>query len=368
MDVQEDIVLEILSRFPLEQVGKVQALSKFYNKASYHSYYRALVFQRQRGLILDGFLLQTLKSNANILSFVSPRSNDNSRLLDLTLSFLPGRNPQIRAVAPNGLLLCETRHPSRYNKCFYTITKLSTKRWKGLPIPKTRFFTQNIAIYILSSNPLHFKILRLSQDQIPSKRPLPFCYTICEVFDSVSWRWKQLDDIVQDYNSGSVESHRAPVFAYGSAHWKFSNETSLFTFDFYSQTWSKIALPDTIINEYEDIRKSDGFQRWRTELVEYEGKLGLMREFYGPPALTELWVMEKSNHKGIWTKKFDFLGSMPMTLYGSDILVKWLHNKSVMFSSTETEECNCKKLDFASWNFDPPPRSLNPKTAAKIQL
>ncbi|CAK9322946.1 unnamed protein product [Citrullus colocynthis] len=115
--------------------------------------------------------------------------------------FLPGRNPQIRAVAPNGLLLCETRHPSRYNKCFYTITKLSTKQWKGLPIPKTRFFTQNIAIYILSSNPLHFKILRLSQDRIPSKRPLPFCYTICEVFDSVSWRWKQLDDIVQDYNS-----------------------------------------------------------------------------------------------------------------------------------------------------------------------
>ncbi|TYK05879.1 F-box protein [Cucumis melo var. makuwa] len=49
-------------------------------------------------------------------SFVSPQPNNNSPPLNLSLSFLPARNPQIRAVL-----------------------QLSTQQWKGLPIPKTRY-------------------------------------------------------------------------------------------------------------------------------------------------------------------------------------------------------------------------------------
>ncbi|KAA0043777.1 F-box protein [Cucumis melo var. makuwa] len=355
MDLPDDVILEILIRFSLNQA--------------------------------DGFLLQSpkSKSNAHLLSFVSPHPNNNSPPLNLSLNFLPGLNPQIRAVAPNGLLLCETQHSIRHNKrLIYTITKLSTQQWKGLPIPKTRYFTSNIAMYVLRSNPLHFKILRLSSDKIPSKRPLPFCYTICEVFDSESWRWKQLDDIVHYYcgKTEYVDSQRAPVFAYGLAHWKFRDDTSIFAFDFYSETWSKIAMPETIVNDKNN-SSSSHFQRWHIELVEYEGKLGVVREFHKPTVFTELWVMENYGKKKMWMKKLDSSGSMPTTFYGSDIQMMWLHDDSsnVMFSNIETGERNYKKSeqshrhlpmvfpflsDFETWNFNPPPRSIKPKAVSKI--
>ena len=379
-----------MSRFYLNQAGKIQGLSKFYNNSSYNSYYKTLIAKNQPG-IADGFLLQSPvpKSNDYIVSFVSPHNDSPVVPLNLSLSFLPGLNPKIRAVAPNGLLLCESQHSIRHNKrSIYTITKLCTQQWKGLPIPKTRYFTKNIAMHVLRSNPLHFKILRLSSDKIPSKRPLPFSYTIIEVFDSKSWRWKLLDDIVHDYygNFEFVDSNRAPVFANGLAHWKFTGNTTIFAFDFYSDTWSKIAMPETIVNDENNSRVSaisvNSVREWRTELVEYEGKLGVLREFhqpFAPTALTELWVM----HKNFWMKKLEFSRLMPTTLYGSDILVTWLSDypSKVKFSNEVTGDCNYKTLeqwhniaptvfpflsDFKSWNFNPPQRSIQPKSLAKI--
>lgn len=368
MEVPSDVVLEILSRVPVDKAAKIQSLSKFHAKASYCSYYKDLVAQNQLQPFLDGFLLQSYGSK-KYLSFVSPQLNSFPPL-DVSLSFLPGCDVKIQAVAPNGLLLCHSRHPIRCKQHFYTVCKLSTKQWKGLPIPRTRYFTENIAMYVLCSNPLHFKILRLSQDQIPSRRPLPYSYTICELFDSKTWRWKLLDDMKSC--SGSVVSHSPAVFASGSAHWKMGDGVSIYAFDFYSETWSKIDMPD--------MRNNDKATTWNTQLVEYEGKLGIMQEFNKPEYSTEIWVMENYSHKS-WAKKFDFLGHMPMTLYGSEVSMMWLDYSKVGFSNLETGKCHYKKLeesyyegllvfpffsDFQPWKFDPPMRAIKPKTMIKI--
>lgn len=85
MEVPSDVVLEILSRVPVDKAAKIQSLSKFHAKASYCSYYKDLVAQNQLQPFLDGFLLQSYGSK-KYLSFVSPQLNSFPPL-DVSLSF-----------------------------------------------------------------------------------------------------------------------------------------------------------------------------------------------------------------------------------------------------------------------------------------
>lgn len=372
-DLPNDVVMDILTRLPLEQSGKARVLSKFFAKETHHSHYKELLAERQRGPILDGFLFQTIHGGCGYkFSFVSPRPQP----FNLSLNFLPGRRPKILAAAPNGILLCETIHLNRPKYAqIYTICKPTTKQFKGIPLPRTRFFTTNIALFVIRSNPLRFKIVRVSANQRPKHPPI-HAISVCEVFDSEIWRWKRLDD-----KSKNLQCHNSAVLACGSAHWKTSNDLSISAFDFYSESWSRFPMPEIVVAEYENTRKSYDADRilvtWRTEVVAYEGKLALACQFGDS---VQLWVMENYTNK-IWIKKSNLLlgSTLPAALYGSDISMTGLYD--VIFSNLETGT-SCKKLtvnnqgpppmifqflsDFEPWNFHAPPRMLSDRTVAKI--
>ncbi|XP_022934602.1 F-box protein At5g49610-like [Cucurbita moschata] len=384
MELPDDVILDILSRLPFDAVGKIRALSKSHNQATYTSYFKALAAGHQP--LLLGFLLQSLRTTAtgrrHVLSFATPRPN--SPPLELSLSFLPGQTPQVLAVAPNGLVLFQSRHRTRHQRQLYTICKLPTKQWQRIPIPKTRFFTLNIAMYVTRSNPLHFKIIRLCRDTTFSKRRRSFCYTVCELFDSESWRWKRLEDLVHDNSLSFVEPFCVAVVVGGLAHWQFFDEKSILAFDFLSETWSSFAAPEAITVEQEARERTEPFKSWHTKLVEYKGKLGLIREFSEPAAArNELWVMEDYKER-VWTKKWEFLVSNPTAVYGSDTLMAMENNEKVKFCNVETGNYSYRQLepthyygsvlkvfpfssDFEPWDYyPPPPRSPNPPTVAEL--
>ncbi|XP_022154661.1 F-box protein At5g49610-like [Momordica charantia] len=374
-DLPEEIVMEILSWFPLGQVEKSKILSKPYAKATWEAYYRNLNAERQGGPVLDGFLLQTYQKIHRYLSFVSPRPPPFSSPFHLSLSFLPGTDPEILAVAPNGLAICKTRHPGRrYFAPIYCICKPTTKQWKGMPLPKTRYSTTGIAIRIVSLDPLRFKVVRFSKNHIPSKQPMTKSYLVCELFDSHTWRWRRLHDVVFPSYSGYIVYGSPNVSACGSAHWLLGDQTIL-AFDFDVETWSFIAPPDHF-----SLQDCSGHHH-RVTLAQYEGKLALMMQETKVKA-TEVWVMEKYE-KRIWTKRLDLAMEMPIAFYSSDVAMNvqmfteakfcnFVHG-GCTYSPTRGAMYGCPDVfpflsDFEPCNlFDTaPPRRLNPRTMLKI--
>ncbi|KAG8381955.1 hypothetical protein BUALT_Bualt05G0026400 [Buddleja alternifolia] len=181
---------------------------------------------------------------------------------------------RIIASSNQGILCCLRRRRSivRYYAC-----KPATKQWKSLPNPKLRCKTAAIAIMVLSSSPLRYKIVRLSRrGNVGSISKYKF-----EIFDSKIWSWKETQDVELPYYEVICSSNKA-VSANNSVYWLTSHNNVL-AFHEPEGTFQKFPLPEEVLQD------KNKYSFKYKQLVEYKGRLGLVCNT--KEGDTELWIM-----------------------------------------------------------------------------
>ncbi|GMI89408.1 hypothetical protein HRI_002610100 [Hibiscus trionum] len=290
-----DVLFEILSRTELKTMKKCRILSKECKDLTFESSFTRLHAQRTTTMV--GYLLQSLRRANRVDSlFLSIDNPDLDRKITRNfLDFLSERVPvEILATVDEGLVFCCTRQ-FRADK-FY-ICKPSTQQSEVVPSPNPRHFTEKVGMLVLGSNPLRFKIVRLSDavhDEVEHARPTysevgfdDECYGHkryhCEIFDSKSWEWKQSDDLMLSYYD--VLNNKPAVSAQGGLHWLMYNmdQCNYNILSFYgdNDNWATSSLPDFLCRN----------NRRSTNLATCEGGLAL------------ICVDRDSNSVDVWVSK-----------------------------------------------------------------
>ncbi|MBA0608297.1 hypothetical protein Godav_020533 [Gossypium davidsonii] len=128
------------------------------------------------------------------------------------------------------------------------------------PDSKTSIWKTNISMLVLRSNPLRFKIVRLSDSRydavdLVSDSDSESEYSDeedvswhCEIFDSKSWEWKQSDDLNLTYYDSFKNTQ--DVSACGGLHWlMFNHEQDKYTilsFEGDKEERGMTSLPDSL--------------------------------------------------------------------------------------------------------------------------
>ncbi|XP_022728888.1 uncharacterized protein LOC111284494 [Durio zibethinus] len=291
-NVNSDLLFEILSRMELKTMRRYRILSRECNSLTYESSFMRLHCQRTK--TIAGYFVQSLRSNRYHSTFLSI---DNPGLdPGLSLDFLPDRSLEILATVDQGLMFCMNQGPENR----HYICKPSTRQWEVLPSPNSRYFTRKTAMVVLRSDPLRFKIVRLSDGEyndseleLENSKPEVDDYDYkrfqVEIFDSKIWAWEQLDDLMLSYDE--FFNSKPAVSAYGGLHWLTSNKEKNNILSFYEDTesWELVSLPNALWERY----------WYSVNLTEYEGKLAFICV---SPDFIELWVQNYYGEK-FWTKR-----------------------------------------------------------------
>uniref|UniRef100_A0A6N2N7K1 F-box associated domain-containing protein n=1 Tax=Salix viminalis TaxID=40686 RepID=A0A6N2N7K1_SALVM len=221
----------------------------------------------QRTESITGFFMQRIIRSGFSSIFLSLDSTTSHP--ELSLNFLPC-SVKIEGSTNQGLLLC-THIPPTYRN----IPKPTTKQWKQIPNPRTRYRNKAIGMIVLISRPLHYKIVRFSQPKFRTNRDsYRFNNLRCEVFDSKIHAWKQLKEVVLHE---SFLGFNPVVSACGSLHW-LTFGCKIFAFHFARIIIEKLVM-----------------------LGEYEGNIALICKEDGERFM-ELWIIENYDRK-TWRKK-----------------------------------------------------------------
>ncbi|CAI9297152.1 unnamed protein product [Lactuca saligna] len=88
-----------------------------------------------------------------------------------------------------GLLLYESYDPDEYVSKILFVIKPTTSDAKWIPFPTSEYTATKFALVVISSNPLHFKVIRLSytkpSDMLTEK--VDYDYYNIEFFSSTTW-------------------------------------------------------------------------------------------------------------------------------------------------------------------------------------
>ncbi|GMQ06004.1 hypothetical protein CsSME_00050769 [Camellia sinensis var. sinensis] len=277
-NLNSDLIFEILTRTSLKGLDRCKSVCKGWKNLTYESTFTPLHCERT-GTIL-GYFVQDLVHNKYFSKFASM---DRSKELgqNLSLDFLP--HPMKVEASSNQGILCCVYHDYR-NYRFY-VCKPSTRQWQKLPNPKTRYMTVQVAIVVIRSNPLHYKIVRLSNP----KHMLKYYYNYhCEIFDSDLWAWRKLNDVLLPPRV--IFINQPTVVASGAIHWLTSND-QVFAFDINSETYSTFPLPEPIITEEDEFHYRD------KQLTVYKGRLAFI--YREPDGYLVLWEMDTNR---VWQK------------------------------------------------------------------
>ncbi|XVF88865.1 hypothetical protein PTKIN_Ptkin19aG0084900 [Pterospermum kingtungense] len=292
-NISSDVLLEILSRVNLKTLSKCRLLSRECNRLTYESSFMRLHCQRTK--TVAGYFIQSLKSNRFYSTFLSI---DNPGLdPQLSLNFLPARSVKILATVDQGLVFCVSE-----DDCYY-ICKPSTKQWEIVPSPNLGTFTRKVGMVVIRSDPLQFKIIRLSDGHEYSNSELDLEDSIpkipgykrfhCELFDSSTWSWNRLNDVILPWDE--FFNTKPAISAYGGLHWLTSNKEKNNILSFYAdqESWELVSLPDSLCQR----------GQWNSvNLAECEGKLTLIcvkPEF----DFVELWIMKDFFGERVWSKR-----------------------------------------------------------------
>lgn len=150
-----DLFLEIFSQCSLKSVDKSKIISKVCNDIMYDPLF--IKYHKKKTSTIYGYIIQSLFKNNHSSSFVSPDDVRSTVALD----FLP-RSSQILASSNQGILCCITRENGWRKERFY-VCKPTTRQIQMLPNPKLRYTTDRVAMVVLQSSPLRYKIVRLSR-------------------------------------------------------------------------------------------------------------------------------------------------------------------------------------------------------------
>ncbi|XP_024963973.1 uncharacterized protein LOC112504267 [Cynara cardunculus var. scolymus] len=271
--------IEILSRTSLKTFDTIVSTNKEFHELTYDPYFLRLY--KQRNNIVSGFIVQPVARLSYFREFAPSQEST-----DLDLGFL-SRDARILATSEQGIMVFETRHRTCRGLVRYHVCKPATKQVAALPNPKTHYLTEKVAIVVVGSQPLHYKILRLSQRHnkysSPRQGKLYTAYC-CEIFDSATLAWKLLDDIMLPDCVFLTTSQ--PINIAGSIYTLLTNN-SVLKFDIYSDKWTTFPLrvPDDPFNDL--------------KLVKYEGMLALARKPWNGG--WEIWIGTMNES---WEKKY----------------------------------------------------------------
>ncbi|KAG8381947.1 hypothetical protein BUALT_Bualt05G0025600 [Buddleja alternifolia] len=148
-----DTIFEILTRISsLTTLDTCESVCKSWKNLIHETSFMPLYCQRTRNM--SGYFIQDMKQHKYSSMFVSiDQSNGCMGLVPDDMKILASCNNQ-------GILCClrlQRKRDYRYFAC-----KPATNQWQPLPNPKLRYQTAAVAIMVLSSSPLRYKIVRLS--------------------------------------------------------------------------------------------------------------------------------------------------------------------------------------------------------------
>lgn len=152
--MDSNMMMEILTRCPIDSLDQCKSVCKQWNNLTFESSFIQL--HSRRTSTISGYFIQGMRHCKFIFTFVSMDDNDNSR--NILLNFLPN-DIQILAASDQGLLCFMT---TRYKKSRFHICKPTTHQLQALPNPRLRYHTEKVALALLGSDPLCYKIVRLS--------------------------------------------------------------------------------------------------------------------------------------------------------------------------------------------------------------
>ncbi|TQD83838.1 hypothetical protein C1H46_030598 [Malus baccata] len=322
---------EILTRISPETLGSCRLVSKEW----YHSAYDSFKLFCEKTNTTYGFFLQSKFYPNRVCTFLPVEDNNIDNSKTISLRFL--HFPYSIEAADRGLLVGVSHKNHKIPR--YFVCAPTTQYWKQIPNPKTRYFTRGTAVAVLrsssNSNPLlssWFKIIRLSE---PETNPSFDNHYICEVFDSNTWSWKQLNDVILPH--GVLLGTNSPVSACCALYWHLTNNQIL---AFYQdkETWETFALPHPMCNNV----------HWKYSLTAYQGRLALVRK-EGGDGFTEYWIMEDHREK-IWSerKRLSTRGTSVIAFCDSDVALMKEYGKMIFYNF---KECKVSKLvELESWH------------------
>ncbi|KAL5545670.1 hypothetical protein UlMin_005357 [Ulmus minor] len=274
----EIIMYNILTRSSLETIGRSRVVCKNWNETTHEEHFFQQFYHNTK--MVSGIFFQQMNYNKHSSTFVS--TTEANPISQLSLNFLP-KPLKIKAATKKGLLVCLN---DRYRIPRYLVCKPTTREWRFIPNPKTRYQTRAMAITVLGSIPLWYKILRLSYPRllcVIHKSGIFSCLQ-AEIFDSRTWRWKQLSELIKFPSDEYL--HTTQVTVRGSFYCLTTNN-NIFVFDLEKESWEIFSLPSPLCEL--------DYTRSIIQLVEYEGGLGLI--FLVNKEWMELWMMENYREK-----------------------------------------------------------------------
>lgn len=260
-----DMIFEILTRTSLKTLDACKALNKECHDMISESSFMPQFCRRSQNI--SGYFVQDLFQNKHVTEFVSMEGcSGNSKapfhlpIDDSTVQPQFNENFDMKIVASTkqGTLCCvrETKSEERYHIC-----KPSTKQWIKLPNPRVRYSTVRVAL-MLRSNPLHFKIIRLSSPGTlyHHYRILEQDYYRREVFDSKAWKWEQVKDLLVPQDL-VFDKFTPAVNASGLVYFKLNDHLIIALNYDGEEVFPRFTLPNQAID--------DEYYRYDNQLVEY---------------------------------------------------------------------------------------------------
>ncbi|XP_026386780.1 uncharacterized protein LOC113282062 [Papaver somniferum] len=330
-ELPPEVIYEILTRISVAPLlSHCRLVCKEWERLTYNSEFKLI--HSQRTPTISGYLIQISNPREEHFSFVS-LVNQSPALPSPTLDFLPGHVEILSSSSPHGLLSCVSY--SKQAGTSYYICKPSTGESRKIPSPKTnQYLTLKTAIVVKkSSSPMHYNIIRFSTS------PGYLVYH-CEIFDSESWEWIMLDNIIvgsdddQFKPSSFLGSATDPgILIHGAIHWlSYDGHITALDTNIYGGSWRTISQPN------EKLEDAGG---WGVEkkLVECEGEVGLLYlELF--EKWLELWVLEdySSTDETKWCKTYRVdLGLTNLGLLGSGKILLDLYTKHIILMKIEND-------------------------------
>ncbi|MBA0643322.1 hypothetical protein Goklo_027630, partial [Gossypium klotzschianum] len=234
---------------------------------------------------------------------------------------------RVVAAANEGLVLCSL---SKFGgDSFYVYKPTCNEGGEVLPPPNPRFWRTKISMLVLRSNPLRFKIVRLS-DSKDDAVDLDSKYSDeednfnvlsnekswhCEIFDSKSWEWKQSDDLKLTCHYSFMNTKEVSVC--GGLHWLMFNDQqdkyTILSFDGDKEEWTMTSLPDSL-----------GRKTHRDDQIAHvscEGKLGA----------DTLFMMDLGCKYSVWVYYYNFKTGELKEIYAGKFI------ESAYFIQTDSE-------------------------------
>ncbi|CAI9284697.1 unnamed protein product [Lactuca saligna] len=252
-----ELIIDILSRTSLQTFATVRCTNTYYGNLTYNNY--VLHNYNCRNNVVCGIIVKK-KPWRNIERQFLPSFGSNKH----DINWLP-HTCTILASSLCGLLLFEYYDPDEYVSKILFVIKPTTSNAKWIPFLTSEYTATKFALVVISSNPLHFKVIRLSytkSSDMPTEK-MDYDYYNIKLFSSTTWQWREFQNIRLPSSVYPISDEAGT--GGGAVHFLLSNDTIL-RFDIYSEEHILIFAPSTI-NE---------LKLYASRLIKFHEKLGYL--------------------------------------------------------------------------------------------